>query len=79
MLIFFPDIASVVGFYAVSLPFFAKNHPMLTGENSGERLSVSNIKAVLHLKTKIIMYFHRVITLMVGCWSNWPRLLDDWS
>lgn len=25
------DIATVVGFYAVSIPFFKKNHPLLTG------------------------------------------------
>ncbi|XP_034473698.1 ATP-binding cassette sub-family D member 3 [Drosophila innubila] len=30
--------ASIVGFYAVSLPFFSDNHPLLSGENSGQRL-----------------------------------------
>ncbi|KAH8273347.1 hypothetical protein KR018_005304 [Drosophila ironensis] len=30
--------ASIVGFYAVSLPFFADNHPLLSGEHSGQRL-----------------------------------------
>lgn len=30
--------ASVVGFYAVSIPFFTENHPLLSGENSGQRL-----------------------------------------
>ncbi|XP_059223265.1 ATP-binding cassette sub-family D member 3 [Stomoxys calcitrans] len=30
--------ASIVGFYAVSIPFFTPNHPMLSGENSGKRL-----------------------------------------
>lgn len=32
-------IATVVGFYAVSLPFFEENHPMLTGSKAGDRLS----------------------------------------
>lgn len=27
----FLDIATVVGFYAVSIPFFKKNHPLLSG------------------------------------------------
>ncbi|XP_067641245.1 ATP-binding cassette sub-family D member 3 [Eurosta solidaginis] len=30
--------ASIVGFYAVSIPFFADNHPLLSGEHSGQRL-----------------------------------------
>nr|NP_001259733.1 ATP binding cassette subfamily D member 3, isoform C [Drosophila melanogaster]AGB95572.1 ATP binding cassette subfamily D member 3, isoform C [Drosophila melanogaster] len=30
--------ASIVGFYAVSIPFFSENHPLLSGENSGQRL-----------------------------------------
>ncbi|XP_044249234.1 ATP-binding cassette sub-family D member 3 [Drosophila takahashii] len=30
--------ASIVGFYAVSIPFFAENHPLLSGEQSGQRL-----------------------------------------
>ncbi|XP_036319476.1 ATP-binding cassette sub-family D member 3 [Rhagoletis pomonella] len=30
--------ASIVGFYAVSIPFFAENHPLLSGEKSGQRL-----------------------------------------
>ncbi|XP_034118477.1 ATP-binding cassette sub-family D member 3 [Drosophila nasuta] len=30
--------ASIVGFYAVSIPFFTKNHPLLSGEQSGQRL-----------------------------------------
>ncbi|KAI8120416.1 hypothetical protein FF38_01537 [Lucilia cuprina] len=30
--------ASVVGFYAVSIPFFTPNHPLLSGENQGQRL-----------------------------------------
>lgn len=30
--------ASIVGFYAVSIPFFSPDHPMLSGENSGQRL-----------------------------------------
>uniref|UniRef100_A0A6E8VE17 ABC transporter domain-containing protein n=1 Tax=Anopheles coluzzii TaxID=1518534 RepID=A0A6E8VE17_ANOCL len=32
-------IATVVGFYAVSLPFFEKDHPLLTGSQQSERLS----------------------------------------
>uniref|UniRef100_U5EW09 Putative peroxisomal long-chain acyl-coa transporter abc superfamily n=1 Tax=Corethrella appendiculata TaxID=1370023 RepID=U5EW09_9DIPT len=32
-------IATAVGFYAVSMPFFDKNHPLLTGDQSSERLS----------------------------------------
>lgn len=27
----FPDVATVVGFYAVSIPFLQKNHPILSG------------------------------------------------
>lgn len=27
-----------MGFYAVSIPFFSENHPLLSGENSGQRL-----------------------------------------
>lgn len=34
-------IATIVGFYAVSLPFFAKDHPLLTGGQEGDRLRVS--------------------------------------
>lgn len=34
----FTDIASVVGFYTISLPFFTKNHPLLTG-NESQRLT----------------------------------------
>ncbi|BFG02685.1 ATP-binding cassette sub-family D member 3 [Drosophila madeirensis] len=30
--------ASIVGFYAVSIPFFTENHPLLSGEHSGQRL-----------------------------------------
>ncbi|XP_018797514.1 PREDICTED: ATP-binding cassette sub-family D member 3 [Bactrocera latifrons] len=30
--------ASIVGFYAVSIPFFTDNHPLLSGEHSGQRL-----------------------------------------
>ncbi|KAH8421347.1 hypothetical protein KR009_002422 [Drosophila setifemur] len=30
--------ASIVGFYAVSIPFFSENHPLLSGEQSGQRL-----------------------------------------
>ncbi|XP_004529678.1 ATP-binding cassette sub-family D member 3 [Ceratitis capitata] len=30
--------ASIVGFYAVSIPFFTDNHPLLSGEQSGQRL-----------------------------------------
>ncbi|EDV46757.1 ATP-binding cassette sub-family D member 3 [Drosophila erecta] len=30
--------ASIVGFYAVSIPFFSENHPLLSGEHSGQRL-----------------------------------------
>ncbi|XP_037932134.1 ATP-binding cassette sub-family D member 3-like, partial [Teleopsis dalmanni] len=30
--------ASIVGFYAVSIPFFTENHPLLSGEKSGQRL-----------------------------------------
>ncbi|TMW51549.1 hypothetical protein DOY81_003380 [Sarcophaga bullata] len=30
--------ASIVGFYAVSIPFFTPNHPLLSGENQGQRL-----------------------------------------
>lgn len=30
----FSDIASVVGFYTISIPFFTKNHPLLTGDRS---------------------------------------------
>lgn len=33
--------ATIVGFYAVSIPFFAKDHPMLTGGAEGDRLRVS--------------------------------------
>lgn len=33
-----PDFASIVGFYAVSIPFFSENHPLLSGEQSGQRL-----------------------------------------
>ncbi|KAH8290069.1 hypothetical protein KR044_007029 [Drosophila immigrans] len=32
------DFASIVGFYAVSIPFFTENHPLLSGEKSGQRL-----------------------------------------
>jgi len=38
LIIFIVDFASIVGFYAVSLPFFSDNHPLLSGENSGQRL-----------------------------------------
>uniref|UniRef100_A0A1B0D2P2 Uncharacterized protein n=1 Tax=Phlebotomus papatasi TaxID=29031 RepID=A0A1B0D2P2_PHLPP len=31
-------IATIVGFYAVSLPFFAKDHPLLTRGKEGDRL-----------------------------------------
>ncbi|XP_054727793.1 ATP-binding cassette sub-family D member 3 [Anastrepha obliqua] len=30
--------ASIVGFYAVSIPFFSENHPLLSGEQNGQRL-----------------------------------------
>lgn len=30
--------ATIVGFYAVSIPFFTKDHPLLSGDNGGERL-----------------------------------------
>lgn len=33
-------VATIVGFYAVSIPFFSKNHPLLTGGNEGDRLRV---------------------------------------
>lgn len=33
-----PDIASVVGFYTISIPFFTKNHPLLSG-NDSQRLT----------------------------------------
>lgn len=33
-LLFFSDIASAVGFYTISIPFFAKDHPILTGDRS---------------------------------------------
>lgn len=32
------DIASVVGFYTISIPFFTKDHPLLTG-NESQRLT----------------------------------------
>uniref|UniRef100_A0A6B2EGR3 Putative peroxisomal long-chain acyl-coa transporter abc superfamily protein n=1 Tax=Phlebotomus kandelakii TaxID=1109342 RepID=A0A6B2EGR3_9DIPT len=31
-------IATIVGFYAVSIPFFTKDHPLLTGGPEGDRL-----------------------------------------
>lgn len=34
-------VATIVGFYAVSIPFFTKDHPMLTGGADGDRLRVS--------------------------------------
>jgi ATP-binding cassette subfamily D (ALD) protein 3 len=37
----FLDIATVIGFYAVSLPFFDKNHKLLVNCDDGERLRVS--------------------------------------
>ena len=37
----FLDIATIVGFYAVSIPFFDKSHPLLTGVDPSLRLSVS--------------------------------------
>lgn len=49
MKLWFADIATVVGFYAVSLPFFEENHPLLTGSKAGDRLSVSTRVTLLKL------------------------------
>lgn len=34
-------MATIVGFYAVSIPFFTKDHPLLLDDHNGERLRVS--------------------------------------
>lgn len=39
-LIIFTDIATIVGFWAVSRPFFVKDHPVLSSKVEGERLKV---------------------------------------
>lgn len=35
------DVATCVGFYAVSIPFFDKSNKLLQDNNDGERLRVS--------------------------------------
>jgi hypothetical protein len=42
LLSFFADIATVVGFYSVSIPFFAVGHPLLAGCGKEERFRVSS-------------------------------------
>jgi hypothetical protein len=37
----FSDVATMVGFYAVSIPFFDVGHPLLAGCGKDERFRVS--------------------------------------
>lgn len=70
------DIATGVGFYAVSIPFFDKTNTLLQENNDGERLRVS---FSLQIK-RAVLIFHRlnfsIITRSVECWWNLLKLSD---
>uniref|UniRef100_A0A1A9ZK04 ABC transporter domain-containing protein n=1 Tax=Glossina pallidipes TaxID=7398 RepID=A0A1A9ZK04_GLOPL len=76
--------ASVVGFYAVSVPFFNENHPMLSGGNSGKRLQIyyTSGRMLIKLAEAVgrLVLAGREMTRLAGFTSRMTELikvLDD--
>lgn len=57
----FLDIATGVGFYAVSLPFFDKNNKFLQDNNDGERLRVNILFVV---KSRFLININLFLALL---------------
>lgn len=64
----FTDIATGIGFYAVSIPFFDKSNKLLTDNADGERLRVCIDEKKQHSKNFMKSTSYSIITRLVECW-----------
>lgn len=64
---FFKDIATGVGFYAVSIPFFDEKNKLLQDNQDGERLRVKNLNFKFVLFSEKLLFLISITTRSEEC------------